>query len=82
MTFYYRDSWLGYIADRKQSAILHPHYQLSLLKKLKLYLERIRGEMLSDIAVFYSTFESKLRHSNDSGAKTAAARLGHTVESW
>ena len=84
MTFYYNDSWLGYIAenivrkamsicqeecpgcrDKKQSAILDLHYQLSLLEKLKLYFERIRGEMLSNIAIYYSNFEQKLPHSDD-----------------
>lgn len=84
MTFYYNDSWLGYLTeilvresmnicqkecpgcrDDMKSAILHLHHQISLLDKLKMYFERIRGEMLTKITTYYSQFEKKLPHSDD-----------------
>ena len=84
MTFYYNDSWLGFLVetfvresmsicqkecpgckDNMKSSILHLHHQMSLLDKLKTYFERIRGDMLTKIPVYYSQFEKKLPHSED-----------------
>ena len=51
--------------DDMKSAILHLHHQMSLLDKLKLYFEKVRGEMLAKIPMFYLKFEKKLPHSED-----------------
>ena len=84
MTFYYNDSWLGFLAenivrkstekienecngckDGMKSVILHLHYQLSLLEKIKINFECIRAQMLKEIPTYYVTFEKKLPHSDD-----------------
>ena len=51
--------------DGMRSVILHLHYQLSLLDKIKINFECIRAEMLKEIPAYYVTFEKKLPHSDD-----------------
>lgn len=51
--------------SKLKSPILHEHLQNSLLEKLRLYYEEIRGDMLPCINALYSTIEKNLPHTDD-----------------
>ena len=51
--------------SKLKSPILHQHHQYSLLDKLKLYFEEVRGLLLPSIDVIYKTVEANLPHSED-----------------
>ena len=51
--------------NKLNSPLLHLHKQLSLLDRIRQYFNEIRGLMLHDIATYYSTFCSKLPHTDD-----------------
>ena len=52
-------------SDKLYSPALHLHQQLSLLDKMKIHFEEVRGTLLSSIDALYSQFEDKLPHSHD-----------------
>ena len=51
--------------DKMKSPLLHLHEQHSLLDKLHLYFEEIRGAILPTVNELYSHIEQKLPHSED-----------------
>lgn len=51
--------------DELKSPLLHLHHQLSLLEKLRCYIDEIRGTVLPTITVLYDEFQNKLPHSDD-----------------
>ena len=51
--------------DGKKSAILHLHKQLSLLEKLNMYFQRVRGSLTNHLPEIYKHIQAKLPHSDD-----------------
>lgn len=51
--------------DKLKSPLLHQHHQNSLLDKVRIYFEEIRGTLLQTLPELYTQIESKLPHSND-----------------
>ena len=51
--------------DGKASAILHSHEQTSLLEKLHMYFQRVRGSLTNHLPEVYKQIKSKLPHSDD-----------------
>lgn len=50
-----------------KSPALHQHHQYSLLDKMRLHFEEVRGILLPGIETLYSLIEEKLPHSPDLG---------------
>lgn len=48
-----------------KSPLLHLHMQLSLLEKLKVHFEEIRGSILPTVPELYRQFQHKLPHSDN-----------------
>lgn len=51
--------------SKLESPLLHQHYQHSLLDKLKVYFDEVRGIMIPIIDSLYKTIENSLPHSPD-----------------
>ena len=51
--------------DKLFSPLLHLHEQLSMLDKLRLYFEEVRGAILPTLPELYTMFQAKLPHSDN-----------------
>ena len=51
--------------QKLKSPLLHLHHQNSLLDKLRLYFEEIRGTIVQTVPELYTQYESKLPHSDN-----------------
>ena len=51
--------------QKHKSAIFHQHEQHSLLDKVRLYFEEIRGSIIPTVCQLYIQVEQKLPHSDD-----------------
>ena len=51
--------------DKLSSPLLHQHEQHSLLDKLRIYFEEVRGTIFPTLPELYSLFQDKLPHSDD-----------------
>lgn len=51
--------------EKLKSPLLHLHHQHSLLDKLRLYFEEIRGSLVQSVPELYAQFEVKLPHSDN-----------------
>ena len=51
--------------EKLKSPLLHLHHQHSLLDKLRIYFEEIRGSLVQSVPELYAQFESKLPHSDN-----------------
>ena len=51
--------------SKLKSPLLHQHEQQSLLEKMRIYFEEIRGSVLPAVTELYSQFKEKLPHSDD-----------------
>ena len=51
--------------EKLKSPLLHQHHQTSLLDKIRMYFEEIRGTLLQTLPELYTQVESKLPHSDN-----------------
>ena len=51
--------------DKLKSPVLHLHLQYSLLDKLKIYLDEVKGKLLPTIEKMYDAVQHKLPHSSN-----------------
>lgn len=51
--------------EKLKSPLLHQHHQNSLLDKIRMYFEEIRGSLLQTLPELYTQVESKLPHSDN-----------------
>lgn len=51
--------------DRKTSALLHPHLQMSLLEKMVCYLDEARAELIQGISEYFEKFKERVGVNED-----------------